>query len=124
MACPGGATGVNQAGALPPLPDSWVGLQLAYYTATDITSGQGMLKSLALGMAPVVASYTNNYVVGHTSFDIFSIPTTLDGTAYTASVSVTSAAGTLTPVRKLRLIEILAGPEAAAALYEQENGWG
>jgi hypothetical protein len=30
----------------------------------------------------------------------------------------------LTPARKLRLIEILAGPEAAAALYEKENGWG
>jgi hypothetical protein len=30
----------------------------------------------------------------------------------------------LTPARKLRLIEILAGPEEAAALYEKENGLG
>jgi hypothetical protein len=37
-----------------------------------------------------------------------------------AAVMEAAAAGTLTPVRKLRLIEILAGPEAAAALYEQE----
>nr|WP_294516848.1 hypothetical protein [uncultured Rhodopila sp.] len=37
-----------------------------------------------------------------------------------AAVVEAAAAGTLTPVRKLRLIEILAGPEAAAALYEQE----
>nr|WP_294531185.1 hypothetical protein [uncultured Rhodopila sp.] len=37
-----------------------------------------------------------------------------------AAVKEAAAAGTLTPVRKLRLIEILSGPEAAAALYEQE----
>jgi hypothetical protein len=38
----------------------------------------------------------------------------------TAAVMEAAAAGTLTPVRKLRLIEILSGPEAAAALYQQE----
>jgi len=37
-----------------------------------------------------------------------------------AAVMEAAAAGALTPVRKLRLIEILAGPEAAADLYEQE----
>jgi hypothetical protein len=42
----------------------------------------------------------------------------------TDAVMEAAAAGILTPVRKLRLIEILAGPEAAAALYEKENGWG
>jgi hypothetical protein len=41
-----------------------------------------------------------------------------------AAVVEAAAAGTLTPVRKLRLIEILAGPEAAAALYEQEMSRG
>jgi hypothetical protein len=42
----------------------------------------------------------------------------------TEAVMEAATAGTLTPARKLRLIEILAGPEAAAALYEKENGWG
>jgi hypothetical protein len=37
-----------------------------------------------------------------------------------AAVEEAAAAGTLTAVRKLRLIEILSGPEAAAALYEQD----
>jgi hypothetical protein len=36
-----------------------------------------------------------------------------------AAVLEAAAAGTLTTVRKLRLIEILAGPEVAAELYEQ-----
>ena len=35
------------------------------------------------------------------------------------SVRVAERAGTLTPVRKLRLIELLSGPEAAAAAYRQ-----
>ncbi len=38
-----------------------------------------------------------------------------------AAVMEAAAAGTLTAVRKLRLIEILEGPEAAAALYEVES---
>jgi hypothetical protein len=42
----------------------------------------------------------------------------------TDAVMEAAAAGMLTPARKLRLIEILAGPEAAAELYEKENGWG
>ena len=42
----------------------------------------------------------------------------------TDAVMEAAVAGTLTPVRKLRLIEILAGPEAAAELYERESGWG
>jgi hypothetical protein len=40
----------------------------------------------------------------------------------TDAVMEAAAAGTLTPVRKLRLIEILTGPEKAADLYQQENG--
>jgi hypothetical protein len=35
-----------------------------------------------------------------------------------------AAAGTLTPVRKLRLIEILAGPEVAEELYRKEHADG
>jgi hypothetical protein len=35
-----------------------------------------------------------------------------------------AAAGTLTPVRKLRLIEIVAGPEAAEELYRKEYPTG
>ncbi|PPQ36302.1 hypothetical protein [Rhodopila globiformis] len=42
----------------------------------------------------------------------------------TDAVMAAAAAGTLTPVRRLRLIEILAGAEAAAELYEKENGRG
>ncbi len=41
-----------------------------------------------------------------------------------AAVEEAAAAGTLTPVRKLRLIEILSGPEAAAALYERDMSRG
>ena len=35
----------------------------------------------------------------------------------TATVSAAAAAGILTPVRQVRLVELLAGPEAADALY-------
>ena len=37
------------------------------------------------------------------------------------AVQVAAAAGVLTPMRKLRLVEILAGPEAAEAMYHQDN---
>lgn len=37
------------------------------------------------------------------------------------AVLAAAASGTLSPVRKIRLIEILAGPEAAEALYRQET---
>ncbi len=46
-------------------------------------------------------------------------PAGYDALLRTASEAVVTAAdaGTMTPMRKYRLIEILAGPEAAEALY-------
>ncbi len=42
----------------------------------------------------------------------------------TATVQAAARTGTLTPVRKFRLIEMLAGPEAADALYTKETNSG
>ncbi len=51
---------------------------------------------------------------------------TYDRLLMQASEAVVEAAatGTLTPVRKLRLIEILAGPEVAEELYRKEHAAG
>lgn len=93
-------SGVTQVNAQGALLDSYLGLQLAAFVAVDLFSGENLLKLLAVDINNNVAAYTTNYVAGNDHFDIFSIPTTLNGTPFTTTDIIDSTVGTLAIVEQ------------------------
>lgn len=124
-------SGVTQVNAQSALLDSYIGLQLAAFVAVDVFSGQNLLKLLAVDINNNISTYTTNYISGGSNFDVFSVPTTLNGTPYTITSANETAAGTLAlaqqnngiaataaaqPVGSFQIISADAGTQATGTL--------
>lgn len=117
-------SGVTQVNAQGALLDSYIGLQLAAFVVVDSFSGQNLLKLLAVDINNNLTTYTTNYVAGNDHFDVFSVPTTLNGTPYTVQDVIASAAGTLAIVQQTTGQATIAASDAVGSFEIVSAGAG